>query len=37
MSINDEINRLNFEDFLWFIFALLCFLNIKGDNEIKNM
>lgn len=35
MSINDEINRLNFEDFLWFIFALLCFLNIKGDKADK--
>lgn len=35
MSIEDEISRLNFEDFLWFIFALLCFLNIKGDKDDK--
>lgn len=35
MSIEDEITRLNFEDFLWFIFALLCFLNIKGDADDK--
>ena len=35
MSINDEINRLNFEDCLWFIFTLLCFLNIKGDKRDK--
>ena len=35
MNIEDEISRLNFEDFLWFIFALLCFLNIKGDYDDK--
>lgn len=34
MSINDEISRLNFEDFLWFIFALLCFLNrVSGSQK----
>lgn len=30
-----EINRLNFEDLLWFIFALLCFFNIYGDYDDK--
>ncbi len=31
----NEINRLNFEDFLWIIFAILCFLNVYGDYNEK--
>lgn len=30
-----EINRLNFEDFLWILFATLCFLNVYGDYNEK--
>ena len=30
-----QIKRLNFEDFLWLVFDILCFTNIYGDyNEI---
>lgn len=31
----EEINRLNFEDFLWLLFAVLCFANIYGDYNEK--
>ena len=32
MSIfNDDIKRLNFEDYIWIIFAILSFINIYGD------
>ena len=32
MSIfDDDIKRLNFEDYIWIIFAILAFLNIYGD------
>lgn len=34
-QILNEINRLNFEDFLWGIFALLCLINIYGDYNDK--
>ena len=37
---NKEINRLEFENILWLIFAIVCLLNIVGDYEeeiyIKN-
>ena len=35
MNINKEIDRLNFEDLLLFVFIILCILNIKGDNLEK--
>lgn len=34
-SIHFEINRLNFENILWFIFIVLSILNIIGDNYEK--
>lgn len=30
-----QIKRLNFEDFLWLVFAVLCFANIYGDYNEK--
>lgn len=37
MSIFDnELERLNFEDFLWVIFIILVLLNIFGDNLLKS-
>ena len=30
-NINDEINRLHYESFLWIIFVLLAILNIIGE------
>lgn len=37
---SEEINRLEFENILWLIFAIVCLLNIVGDYEeemyIKN-
>lgn len=30
-----EIQRLNFEDLLWIIFALLSLLNVYGDYDLK--
>ena len=33
--MNEEINRLNFENFIWITFASLCILNINGDNLEK--
>ena len=36
--MNEEINRLNFENFIWIVFASLCLLNIRGDNlEIESI
>lgn len=32
----EEINRLNFENFIWIVFASLCILNINGDNLEKD-
>ncbi len=31
----DELKRLNFEDFIWFLFATLAFLNIFGNYNSK--
>lgn len=30
-----EISRLNFEDYLWIIFAILCLANVYGDYNDK--
>ena len=30
-----QIKRLNFEDFLWLVFDMLCFTNIYGDYNEK--
>lgn len=27
----NELKRLRFEDFLWFVFAILCIINVYGD------
>ena len=36
MSIfDDDISRLNLEDYIWIVFAILAFLNIFGDNLLK--
>lgn len=32
---DDDIKRLNFEDYIWIVFAILAFLNIFGDNLQK--
>lgn len=32
-DIFSEIKRLNFENFLWIVFAILAFANISGDNN----
>ncbi|MGN1295902.1 MAG: hypothetical protein ACI4U5_05785 [Bacilli bacterium] len=32
---NDDIKRLNFEDYIWIIFVFLCFLNIYGNQLEK--
>lgn len=34
-EISSELKRLNFEDFLWIIFAILAFTNIYGDYNDK--
>lgn len=34
-KIDDKISQLNFEDFLWLVFATLCFINIYGDYNDK--
>jgi hypothetical protein len=34
-DITSEINRLNFENIIWIVFAILCFLNIYGDDLDK--
>lgn len=31
----DDIKRLNFEDYIWILFAILSFINIYGDNLQK--
>lgn len=31
----DELQRLNFEDGLWILFAILCFMNVYGDYNEK--
>lgn len=31
----DDIKRLNFENYIWIVFAILAFLNIFGDNLQK--
>lgn len=31
----EELKRLKFEDFLWIVFAVLCFLNVYGDYNDK--
>ena len=31
----DELKRLNFEDFIWILFATLAFLNIFGNYNSK--
>ena len=40
MNADFEIKRLKFEDFIWLVFGILCFINIKGDYDerlyIKN-
>ena len=30
-EITNELKRLNFENFLWVIFAVLCIINVYGD------
>lgn len=32
---NNDLERLNFEDFLWILFIGLALLNIVGDNLLK--
>lgn len=34
-NINNEIKRLNLEDFLWALFAILSIINIQGDKLQK--
>lgn len=34
-NVFDEINRLNFEDFLWILFAVLALINVYGDYNEK--
>ena len=36
MSNQEEINRLNFENNIWILFACLCLINIVGDNNLKD-
>jgi hypothetical protein len=33
--MNNEIKRLNIEDFIWIVFAILCIINIIGDYNEK--
>jgi len=35
-DINNKLNRLNFEDILWILFALLAIYNIIGNKNEKN-
>ena len=35
-NISKEINRLNFENIIWIIFAILSIANIIGDNNEKH-
>lgn len=34
-NVKNEINRLNFEDIIWIVFAVLCLINISGDYNEK--
>ena len=34
--MEEEINRLRFENKIWILFAFLCLLNIRGDNDDIN-
>ena len=37
-DIEKELKRLKFEDMLWIIFGMLCFINVYGDNiQEKNL
>lgn len=37
-NIEKELNRLKFEDILWIIFGVLCFINVYGDSiQEKNL
>lgn len=37
-DIESELKRLKFEDLLWIIFGVLCFINVYGDtNQEKNL
>lgn len=40
MNDDFELKRLKFEDFIWLVFGILCFINIRGDYDerlyIKN-
>lgn len=37
-DIEKELKRLKFEDMLWIIFGILCFINVYGDNiQEKNL
>jgi hypothetical protein len=36
MNNINELERLNFEDSLWIIFATLCIINIYGDKLQKD-
>lgn len=37
-NIIEELKRLWFEDLLWIIFGILCFINVYGDNiQEKNL
>lgn len=35
LNIKNEINQLNFENFLWLIFIIIAILNITADNDEK--
>ena len=34
--MEEEINRLRFENKIWILFAFLCLLNIRGDDDDIN-
>ncbi len=36
MNIEKELKRLNFEDYIWIVVAILAFFNIIGDNFQKD-
>lgn len=33
--MNDEISKLNFQDFLFIVFAIVCLINVRGDYYTK--
>ena len=35
--MEEEINRLRFENKIWILFAFLCLLNIRGDDDDINI